>query len=54
MLTDPGKLEIEINEWLEAQGENIEITKRLMAASGRHSNIVTVTIFYKEGEEESK
>ena len=40
-------LEKRINEWLESQGDKIEITRTMQDASGRVEHHVTITIFYK-------
>lgn len=40
-------LEKAINEWLESQGDKIEITRTMQDASGRLDHHVTITIFYK-------
>ncbi len=42
-----GKLEKDINEWLDSMGDKIEITRAMQGASGRMDHHVTITIFYK-------
>lgn len=44
-----GGLEKQMNEWLGKMGEMIEITRTMQTATGRMSNHITITIFYKIG-----
>lgn len=44
---DTSKLKQDMNDWLRQMGETIEITRTIMAASGRLDHYITITIFYK-------